>query len=644
MVLELTEKQLDLLQYANDSRDFSMYIYNPIKLLPPDGWAKSSIFIDDGGLYCEIFQKDNTIMFVVRGTEITSAADIATDLDMFKGKIPKQLDILNDFYTNNEVQNLIAGKRVIFTGNSMGQSLSEAMAAIYNKEAIGNNGYGVQPWIEKAALKYTGQPIVLDPAAYNDRIINYITQTDFVGNAGAHLGKNLYVPGPEGVLDFISSVDGQYTLSDLVYHSYAGHLPDNFNKYDLNNPASNPAITDMPGQDAINFQHIGEQARSIAMKMQTVDFKIALPIVETPVDYAYTYILPVNKNVLFNEMIKSSVDNLMGKPQINTLIPADKNFYIPAAGGQVIPSINGSTPSAPNIIYQYITPPSSSGFFATLATVVGAVVAGAAAIAGVALGLGNPATAATAAKATEFILQVSATIAGASGVNPLVLDLDGDGIETLDISKSNISFDMNNDNFAEKMGWASGDDGMLAIDKNNNGIIDDQSELFGSVNTKGFEDLRLYDSNGDNVIDAKDEQFLNLKVWQDINENGITDAGELKTLNELGIQSISLGYHTVNKDDNFNKIVEESTFTKSDGSKGIIADVLFAYNKIYTQYKGDYAIKAEVIDLPWIRGYGLVKDLQLEASNDSELLNIIQELYNEDNAKTVYDGDRKSVV
>ena len=145
---------------------------------------------------------------------------------------------------------------------------------------------------------------------------------------------------------------------------------------------------------------------------------------------------------------------------------------------------------------------------------------------------------------------------------------------------------------------------MLAIDKNNNGIIDNQSELFGSTDTKGFEDLKKYDTNGDYIIDEKDEQFGNLKVWQDVNENGFTDAGELKTLTELGISSINLGYHTVNKKDNFNHITEESTYTKTDGTKGIIADVLYAYNKIYTQYGGEYVLSQETVDLPWIRGYG----------------------------------------
>ncbi len=64
-------------------------------------------------------------------------------------------------------------------------------------------------------------------------------------------------------------------------------------------------------------------------------------------------------------------------------------------------------------------------------------------------------------------------------------------------------------------------------DKNNNGRVDDISELFGSDRQSGFAELGLYDSNRDGKIDAFDEVFRNLKVWQDRDGDGRTDAGEL---------------------------------------------------------------------------------------------------------------------
>ena len=62
------------------------------------------------------------------------------------------------------------------------------------------------------------------------------------------------------------------------------------------------------------------------------------------------------------------------------------------------------------------------------------------------------------------------------------------------------------------------------------GTVDDATEIFGSTNVDGFNVLERLDSNADGKIDANDEKFAELKVWQDTNGNGVVDAGELKTL------------------------------------------------------------------------------------------------------------------
>src|SRR5258706_15507475 len=82
--------------------------------------------------------------------------------------------------------------------------------------------------------------------------------------------------------------------------------------------------------------------------------------------------------------------------------------------------------------------------------------------------------------------------------------------------------------------------GLLAIDRNANGTIDDASELFGSPTVNGFEALAALDSNSDGVIDTADDDFGELRIWRDLNQDTHVDAGELQTLNEAGIVSISL--------------------------------------------------------------------------------------------------------
>ena len=99
---------------------------------------------------------------------------------------------------------------------------------------------------------------------------------------------------------------------------------------------------------------------------------------------------------------------------------------------------------------------------------------------------------------------------------------------------------MDGDGFAEPTGWVMGDDGLLALDANLNGTIDDISELFGSPLVSGFTELATHDANLDGVIDAADAVFADLRVWQDADRDAVTDPGELKTLTELGIESISL--------------------------------------------------------------------------------------------------------
>ena len=63
--------------------------------------------------------------------------------------------------------------------------------------------------------------------------------------------------------------------------------------------------------------------------------------------------------------------------------------------------------------------------------------------------------------------------------SPLIVDLDGDGIETVGVSEG-VYFDHDGNGFAEKSGWVGKDDGILVRDINNNGTIDNGTELFGN--------------------------------------------------------------------------------------------------------------------------------------------------------------------
>ena len=130
-------------------------------------------------------------------------------------------------------------------------------------------------------------------------------------------------------------------------------------------------------------------------------------------------------------------------------------------------------------------------------------------------------------------------------LDPQILDLDGDRIETTHVAGQTY-FDHDGDGLAERTGWVGSDDGLLVLDRNGNGMIDNGTELFGvdtiladgTNETDGFAALQELDTNGDGAITAADTQFGELRVWRDLNQDGICTTDELSTLAQNQIVSI----------------------------------------------------------------------------------------------------------
>ena len=171
-------------------------------------------------------------------------------------------------------------------------------------------------------------------------------------------------------------------------------------------------------------------------------------------------------------------------------------------------------------------------------------------------------------------------------VSPIAIDLNGDGVQT--ISTVVEFFESLNDETQEvekvKTGWLSGEDGFLAVDQNGNGVIDNQDELFGSTvvgSGEAFDKLASYDSNGNGFIDKDDTNFDQIMVWQDANQNGITDTykdsnlNELKSLSAFGVSELSLDYrYDPTKDAQGNIFGETSTAVVNGETRDLI-DVYF---------------------------------------------------------------------
>jgi hypothetical protein len=169
---------------------------------------------------------------------------------------------------------------------------------------------------------------------------------------------------------------------------------------------------------------------------------------------------------------------------------------------------------------------------------------------------------------------------------PIILDLNGDGVKTLSISEG-VKFDLFANGKDVNTGWVSSNDGLLVLDRNHDGQINDGSELFGSSTTladgskasDGYAALRELDSNQDGVVSQDDAAFADLRVWVDANSDGVTESGEIKTMASLGISSISTQAAVDLSKDNGNLVGLTSTYETTDGATHAAADVWFVADK-----------------------------------------------------------------
>lgn len=142
--------------------------------------------------------------------------------------------------------------------------------------------------------------------------------------------------------------------------------------------------------------------------------------------------------------------------------------------------------------------------------------------------------------------------------SPVLVDTAGDGF-LLSLAVHGVDFDLDADSTAERRAWtlAGSDDAWLALDRNGNGTIDGGAELFGDrtsqpippegMEMNGFLALAEFDreangGNGDGWIGPRDAIFSSLRLWQDVNHNGISELGELHALPSLAIIRMDLDY------------------------------------------------------------------------------------------------------
>ena len=222
--------------------------------------------------------------------------------------------------------------------------------------------------------------------------------------------------------------------------------------------------------------------------------------------------------------------------------------------------------------------------------------------------------------------------------DPLILDLDLDKRVVTALAASSAYFDLDNDGFRERVAWANAGDGFLVIDRNANGEIDEGSEMFGTgarevvagegqnSGRDGFAELGLLDTNHDRIIDAKDAEFDRLQVWVDANGDGLTDAGELKTLAELGLTSISLKTYApqnIELPADHSLITAASRATRADGTTIGVYDAYLAIDNYDTVERNPVEVSTELRSLPFLIGRGSLSDLDVAMARDPALAEMV---------------------
>jgi hypothetical protein len=235
------------------------------------------------------------------------------------------------------------------------------------------------------------------------------------------------------------------------------------------------------------------------------------------------------------------------------------------------------------------------------------------------------------------MVQTSNTFTVNIASTPLVLDLNGDGVQTVGLD-AGVQFDLLNTGSKVHVGWVSKQDGLLAMDLNGDGVINNGSELFGdhtalpngSLAKNGWEALAAQDSNADGVIDARDANFDKLRVWVDANGDGITEAGELHTLADAHIASINLNHDASSVGQNGNLVQMASSFSTTDGATHAIADVGFK-----VQVPGQLAASTDVasssvyslsngasLDLSALSNAALLKSIDMSSDKAANTLKL----------------------
>jgi len=177
------------------------------------------------------------------------------------------------------------------------------------------------------------------------------------------------------------------------------------------------------------------------------------------------------------------------------------------------------------------------------------------------------------------------------GCSPILIALGPRASIQLTSAKAGVWFDLQGSGRRFRVAWTGPGEpvGFLVRDRNNNGTIDDGSELFGNYTPlpgggtapNGFDALAAYDlpangGNGDGWIDPSDAIWPQLRLWIDVNHNGLSESTEIHQFSEYALSRISLDYVRLNRRDEYGNVLRYKSKCQLAGKVRFGYDVYFA--------------------------------------------------------------------
>jgi len=158
--------------------------------------------------------------------------------------------------------------------------------------------------------------------------------------------------------------------------------------------------------------------------------------------------------------------------------------------------------------------------------------------------------------------------------DPLVINFEGNAAE---LTTTHFEFDIDANGSLDQIAMLKSGSGMLALDKNQDGVINDGSELFGPRTGNGFDELAAYDEDNNQFIDEADSIYKQLRIWLRHGDG----SQQLMALGEKNVGAIYLGHLTTPfqlKDEinaSLGEVASSGIYLTEQGSVGTIQQINF---------------------------------------------------------------------